>query len=531
MQRLRLLGLTLTANFASTISNTCSGIDWNSIISRVRNAMKQLQRLEFGGKRWLRILFIFFASLTFASALGVIYMHKCTCPNQSQDGLLKRVELTITEPNSQVQTLGTDENDAKSENNELERAIAALADPNQEVVSPMNVDFHPSGLPKGMLEYIAWHNLQVSNPSKDVKRVIYLCENECGGGLGDRLRGILFLFYYCVLTKKMFGIEWSYPSPLQESFEPRYLDWLGPIKQCPTIRNATFIAYNLPFDEAKQILESEDDCVFVKTNARYLYDDMWDAGLGQRLGVEPTNQSYYPLSTWGLNILFKPSFELERTYSELLKEWNMTRDQPFIGMHVRLGSYGVHYRDPRRHPLDSLVVFSACAKAMKEYLESQISRANPSAVIPVIPIFVASDANLAKENISRTLEHVKYVPEEAFHIDRSFNHFDKTFNRSLHSVRTMAEFVFLARSSCIVASRSGFSSLSVFWSLSTKTQQRCWVWQDEWRHKHKHATIRAPFLAQEDSAENITDLPWFSHNGLTIVRWYYFDTYGHSKFT
>eukprot|EP00184_Porphyridium_aerugineum_P006633 CAMPEP_0184698602 /NCGR_PEP_ID=MMETSP0313-20130426/5165_1 /TAXON_ID=2792 /ORGANISM="Porphyridium aerugineum, Strain SAG 1380-2" /LENGTH=511 /DNA_ID=CAMNT_0027157565 /DNA_START=138 /DNA_END=1673 /DNA_ORIENTATION=+ len=381
-------------------------------------------------------------------------------------------------------------------------------------------------LPKGMLDYLAWHKKQVANPSPDTKYLIFTCDAGGGcGGLGDRLRSMLLVFYYAILSNQVFAIKWDHPSPFRELFEPDSLDWMTPLEQCPP---GKIINWHLNATEVLEYMAGPDRCKFAKSQVAFLYDELWELGLDKALGLS-SSQSNYPLSTWGLRILLKPTMELENEYSNMLAELGMTRGQPYVAVHVRLGNYGVTYKDPLRHRPSELSDFAACAASMQRYLLSRPFAGAPGRIPKEVPIFIASDANMAKENLSAALSSVKYFPEEAFHIDRSLTHPDVKKNLSYHSRRTMAEFLFVARSSCIVASLSGFSMLSIFWSLNTTTQQRCWAWVDLCNTfdtlPGRVASVHDSYLGGSQS-----DQLWYSRNGLKFVSpRIYIDGHGNRK--
>lgn len=100
----------------------------------------------------------------------------------------------------------------------------------------------PPGTPSVLSEYISWHNVErpclISNETHcdgSIPRVlVWRCVTILCGGVGDRMRGIRFLFLIAVVTRRLFFIDWpqrsASPYPLTTAVFPHTMDWRLPTK-------------------------------------------------------------------------------------------------------------------------------------------------------------------------------------------------------------------------------------------------------------------------------------------------------------
>mmetsp|Transcript_12089 Transcript_12089/g.20651 ORF Transcript_12089/g.20651 Transcript_12089/m.20651 type:complete len:667 (-) Transcript_12089:46-2046(-) len=400
-----------------------------------------------------------------------------------------------------------------------------------------------STLPDKLQEYITWHKAQLRRVAEyqaqnaqrklegkeplpplhpPVKYVMYTCDktiSKCRG-LGDRIRGIVSLFYYAVMTRRVFGIHWDTPVPLQDTLMPAHVDWITanqfvarytsqeervPIR----IINKNFLMFRsfmFDFDEHNEMFGHPDEAelqgtvlrdrnetaLLVATNAAYHYIEMWDLGLREALGLsEDTKEPDHPLASWALMLLFKPTRQLEMSYAIKMRDFGLKPGDPYIASHVRLGSKSKTFFELRRHRVNDVHNFSTCALRMREYLAANPSTASPDSnpmrlildtkmksalsntAANQIPVFLASDSNVAKREMMFMIPDLIYIEDDAFHVDRSTRLFRTREARRLNML-AFVELLFLIRSSCLVASKSGFSYLAVLWSASMHDQRRCW---------------------------------------------------------
>ena len=70
----------------------------------------------------------------------------------------------------------------------------------------------------------------ISN-KREAKFLVYFCDWTNSGcfGYGDRVRGLISLFYLAILTDRAFLIHWKTPKPLERFLTPKNINWTFPI--------------------------------------------------------------------------------------------------------------------------------------------------------------------------------------------------------------------------------------------------------------------------------------------------------------
>lgn len=81
----------------------------------------------------------------------------------------------------------------------------------------------PHYLPPFMKDYIHFHRTARHDPNS--KYVIYMCNDGPCGGIGDRLKGMATLFYFAIITKRVFLIYHRKPFDISLVFMPKTIDW------------------------------------------------------------------------------------------------------------------------------------------------------------------------------------------------------------------------------------------------------------------------------------------------------------------
>lgn len=164
-----------------------------------------------------------------------------------------------------------------------------------------------------------------------------------------------------------------------------------------------------------------------------------------------------------------------------------TTIQPYVAVHIRTG-IGSNWNDPLRHGSEEdYQMFYQCAKRLQQGIyhrqrqQSNQCQTNPrydyQKQLPLLPIYVAADNKVAKQALlqmdqdasatTATPTTIRALQDmEIYHIDRS----QKQGNQAENTV--WAELNVLLESTCLVASRSGFSDLAN-WLQPTLNGKRC----------------------------------------------------------
>ena len=77
-------------------------------------------------------------------------------------------------------------------------------------------------------EYFHFHKRALASP--DTSRYLsYTCKSSGHGGIGNRVQGIVSLFFLALLTNRTFLINWGGPGKLADYMEPNQINWNLPL--------------------------------------------------------------------------------------------------------------------------------------------------------------------------------------------------------------------------------------------------------------------------------------------------------------
>ena len=116
-------------------------------------------------------------------------------------------------------------------NNTNKRVVNATKEGPQTKLRIQKLDDSPDVCGKRwQLKYQALHQ-DIINNKREAKFLIYFCDWANNGcfGYGDRVRGLISLFYLAILTDRAFLIHWKTPKPLERFLTPKNINWTFPI--------------------------------------------------------------------------------------------------------------------------------------------------------------------------------------------------------------------------------------------------------------------------------------------------------------
>jgi hypothetical protein len=279
------------------------------------------------------------------------------------------------------------------------------------------------------------------------------------GGLGDRLRGLVSLYWAAYQTDRVLLIEWSDPRPLRETLEPAGHDWHydGPcessVREWNVFELLWLRLWRVPISAARwqRLLALSRDRP-ERVLCAYNNFPYFGGGVPEFPSVHP-----HVLRGIALQALFRPSQELEGAIAAMRAAAGLAPGQPYTAMHFRLGGPNVmdqviaHEEDARR--------FHSCATSLR----------------PGLPLLLFSDTMQGRASM-RSFEPAPAAVEggTVFHIDRTKGAPEAEERRG--NLVTFASFFLLSRASCLVISNSGLSVLALLMGLNTTTGSRCWAY-------------------------------------------------------
>ncbi len=332
--------------------------------------------------------------------------------------------------------------------------------------------------------YITMHNAATSRlPAVDAgsKFIVYVCEAGCGG-IGDRLSGLMSVFYLAVAMKRVFLIDYSSPVDLELTLVPKRMRW-NCSKLLPADVHTSTVQMVDTTDKIGNVghlhkLDLEGTTIIrIKINRYWLGMHLWARTCDKR-NINQTvdnlllitsidscdaDMTSTPSITFALafNALFTFSSSVLLRAQGLYTEMNLDPSEPYVAMHVRLGgsvqkNTALGWEDPKRHDLDDVKHFISCAKSRAAQLLNQS-----------VPIVLFTDRDEIKSDpVLRENGIISASSTSVIHVDRSLAT-DK--NKTLQgNIDTFAELYVLSRSSCLVGSVSTFSGVASSMLLSSK---------------------------------------------------------------
>src|SRR5665213_790230 len=90
------------------------------------------------------------------------------------------------------------------------------------VVRDVTADLSNSSVPRWLDDYVEFHRKTRGQPG--AKYLIYHCRRLCGG-IADRLKGVLTVFYAALITRRVFIVDMPWPVSLTTILSPNRIDW------------------------------------------------------------------------------------------------------------------------------------------------------------------------------------------------------------------------------------------------------------------------------------------------------------------
>jgi len=329
-------------------------------------------------------------------------------------------------------------------------------------------------------DYISFHRSSIKDGKliDGVKYIVYQCKdgpNRCGGS-GDRLVGMIKMFYLAMSKKRVLLIDSPFPTPLTDVFNP-LIEWNA------TYPETQFESLDM-YDGVELKLGDELGYFISRTNgipAKKSLDMIWTSSLmvehlqEQQWYDTAKVMSLAKVAREGFRAMFEVSNAVKTRAKELKKSAGLLGlydiPVPYVGIHIRTGdaNLGVEGTLPsktfqRATRIDETL---RCYRQLKEtHLNFEVA-------------YLASDDISTKEKIQQTDLSIHHTEDlQPFHIDLKVR---SGTNTKFHEVDpeavyngvidTWAEMAVLADSACLVLTKSMF----VFSSSHMRDPSACSV--------------------------------------------------------
>jgi hypothetical protein len=316
--------------------------------------------------------------------------------------------------------------------------------------------FNPASCPKRVHDYIVFHGQNIGKP--DAKYMVYSCKSRPCAGIGDRVRAVMMLMTIAMRTNRVMLIDWTFPSPLTNYLVPNLIDWRpevvkGRMPKVASLRIDTMLRYEGKMNPAPWRLSGFDDSIKnhkvieVRTNEGYMLDS--------KTAGNPA------MCACVFDALFKPSHLLRNAYlSEMIMMFRGRIPSSYVAVHLRLGGQDGEGKVDRHHGMRDIQVLSEALKgAARLGSDHDID-------IKKTPVALVTD----NTHLRSLIKH-GYITRAVSPMSANARHIDNANPGLVNATQVfLPEFVevaILANSDCLVHSRSGFSTVAIWWSNST----------------------------------------------------------------
>ncbi|CAG0895252.1 unnamed protein product, partial [Cyprideis torosa] len=327
-------------------------------------------------------------------------------------------------------------------------------------------------LPNFIRDYMAFHKASCNKPVAENKYMIFTEKHNLeGGGIGDRLRGLVFTFFWAIATNRTFLIYWDNPFNLTEVFQPATdLDWNCNAEEA--FNRSTFFYMNGFKKNSKYTKKWSSDenwpaFTAVQTNYYAMYvPKKYPQPMKELFQREKASLHSLSLFEIAFNALLKPSKALTHRLMEIRSAIGLKDpQQPYITMHFRMGKAGnVSWNDPARNSPEDIPKILKCGRKLQRDYSEKFGIAQEQ-----LPLVFLTDSQATKQFVAAQNPDIRTVDSEIIHIDRYVNNREAAPKQGY--IDAWAEFLLIRESRCIVKSVSGFSIVASMMGRYTEDDQ------------------------------------------------------------
>eukprot|EP00804_Cyclotella_cryptica_P000105 CCRYP_020511-RB/>CCRYP_020511-RB protein AED:0.14 eAED:0.14 QI:20/1/1/1/0/0/3/239/551 len=267
-------------------------------------------------------------------------------------------------------------------------------------------------------DYISFHQSSIINGklADNVPYLIYECKDgkaRCGGA-GDRLIGMIKMFYLAMCSRRVFLIDAPFPVPLTDVFNPSYIEWNATFPE--TLDYFPDMDYFSNFSLREEIKGYRIPRTNGKPRKKSL-DEIWESSLmAAHLRKEHWSEMARNVSLASVaREAFRAMFQFTQAVTYRAKELRAGSgiSGSYLGMHIRKGDYEMKVRGSRRQ-LTRDQRWTENSKALRCYRQMKLSHPNAIEMAYLASDDVATKVKLAKKDPS-----IHFAQLRPFHIDKA----------------------------------------------------------------------------------------------------------------
>lgn len=323
--------------------------------------------------------------------------------------------------------------------------------------------------------------------------LVYLCHGQqqgCGG-LGNRIKAIVSLFYLAMLTNRVFLIHWGGPEKLENFLQPNTINWTYDERLLQDFKRHQryWGVWSSPqgYDDSRieeypkflNWTKKENFDVILNQDVEsigtiwYFADQIWKnphlAKRAEEMGLPPV-QSDFPFAMLGcgMDFLFKKSAFVENKLSQARKNL-MIRPRPYIGIHIRTSDY--HFGDPNPYSIRTKNPERVleCAERVQTLIQAKKSIGKR----PITWFLAADDVKIKQK-------WVKKFPLNVFSLKMTPQHFEYSGGDTIAFCYALVDIFLLSESDYFIGSwDSTFTHVAIgirgFSTKSLTYGERCHI--------------------------------------------------------
>jgi hypothetical protein len=335
-------------------------------------------------------------------------------------------------------------------------------------------------------EYISFHQSSIieGKLADDANYIIYTCKDgnvECGG-VGDRVIGMIKMFYLAMMTRRVLVFDSDFPILLTAVVEPAHIQW-----------NATFPDTTKSFPDLIWRASGNNLALRKETRGyrilktggiprKLALDDLWLS----TLMADHLEQNQWTELAKKMTLsekaheAFRAMFTLTHAVRSRAEEFKASAgiSSAYIGLHMRKGDAAMGVKGPTASQKLKIDRTTNDNMTMTCWQEMKMDHPNVSVA------YLASDDVITKRKMSDADSSIHFAKDmRPFHIDLlARNNFTSALKINATDpsvfqgmIDTWAEMLVLAQSSCFVAAKSMFS----FGSLYMRDPSDCAVFLEQ----------------------------------------------------
>lgn len=292
-----------------------------------------------------------------------------------------------------------------------------------------------SACPEWLNRYEQFHLSTRGQPN--AKYLVHQTAPGLAGGLGDRLRGMMFTVRAAIALQRVVLFTWSHPFEVDNFFTPAGLiNWSIQGLAYQPGKLLTFI------DSPNQQVISGDLTGLTDTFLTFQTNMFMD---GACYGCPPLNSTWSDEAACFWRRLFKPRDEIVAMAQKQLASLYGAPNPRYIAIHLRLGGLTGerHVEERGKGPFKNFIAAITCANKLAH---------NHSFTPSKVPFLMVADNHHLRTFIQAgNLPNIVAPASLPVHMDRARE------QSLLEHQHTVVDFVLLGIADCLVTSPSGFS--------------------------------------------------------------------------